>query len=209
MSKQSPSLPSLRRLLRETRRQLSPTVRLGNEIHIAQTLSRFPAIQRSRWIAVYQNEDGEVDLSLLQRHLVRKNKRLCLPVLRPGPHNRLWFAPYTPGEPLFPNRFGIPEPDTRKRPPVALRRIDAILMPLVGFDAGMNRLGMGGGFYDRTLAMLRRDGGWRRPRLIGVAHGCQRVESLEPSPWDVPMDWVVTEQGIFSKSGRVLPTPHR
>lgn len=195
--------PSLRKKLRELRRSLSYSVRLDNESCIAERLYRFPIVRRSRWIAAYLSEDGEVDLSLLQHILIKENKKLCLPVLRLGQHNRLWFAPYVPEDPLYPNRFGILEPDTHRHPPVPLRHIDLILMPLVGFDGDMNRLGMGGGFYDRSLAALRQGCRWRRPRLIGVAYECQRVKSLECNPWDVPLDWVVTEQGIFSKAGRV------
>lgn len=196
MSSPFPS-SSLRKRLRELRRALAPKARLRNELRIAETLARLPVIQRSRWVAVYQSEDGEVDLALLQRHLLRSGKRLCLPVLRPGKVNRLWFAPYAPEQPLRLNRFGIPEPDTRQQPPLKLRAIDVILMPLVGFDVCLNRLGMGGGYYDRTLASFAWSQ-WRRPRLVGVAHECQRVDTLEPRPWDIPMDLVVTEQGTYS-----------
>ena len=70
---------------------------------------------------------------------------------------------------------------------------------LVGFDARCNRLGMGGGYYDRTLAYLRHRVHWRRPLLVGVAHECQRVERLEANPWDVPLDLVVTERRIYAR----------
>jgi 5-formyltetrahydrofolate cyclo-ligase len=73
-------------------------------------------------------------------------------------------------------------------------------MPLVGFDANCNRLGMGGGFYDRTLAYLRLRRCWRRPLLIGIAHECQRVERLETNTWDVPLDLVVTEERIYRRA---------
>ncbi|MBU0499754.1 MAG: 5-formyltetrahydrofolate cyclo-ligase [Gammaproteobacteria bacterium] len=192
----SPSL-SLRKHLREARRALAPRTRLSNEIRIAESLARLPIIQRSRWVALYQSDDGEVDLTLFQRHLLKSGKRPCLPVLRPGRVNRLWFAPFAPDKPLHLNRFGIPEPDTRRQPPLRLRAIDVILMPLVGFDASLNRLGMGGGFYDRTLASHAWSR-WRRPRLIGIAHECQRVHALETRPWDIPMDFVVTELGVTS-----------
>lgn len=144
-----------------------------------------------------------MDLTTLQTHLRRHGKELCLPVLRPGKTNRLWFSPFGLGDRLRPNRFGILEPDTRRRPPLPLRVIDVVLMPLVGFDSALNRLGMGGGFYDRTLAPLRH-GKWRKPRLIGVAHECQRIEVLERRPWDIPMDSVVTERGIYTRRQGIL-----
>ncbi len=71
-------------------------------------------------------------------------------------------------------------------------------MPLVGFDSCGHRLGMGAGFYDRALRpRLDRTQSFRRPRLIGIAYSVQQVERLEPAPWDVALDLVVTERGIL------------
>jgi 5-formyltetrahydrofolate cyclo-ligase len=186
----------LRNTLRQARRQLSPATRLANELAICNQLDSLPELKRARRLGLYQSEDGEVDLTPLQCALLPRPVAWFLPVLRPGRENRLWFAPYRPGDPLRLNRFGIEEPDSRHRPPVSLRSLDLVLMPLVGFDASLNRLGMGGGFYDRSFAFLRH-ARWRRPRLIGIAHGCQRVEQLYPQPWDLPLDAVVTETGVY------------
>jgi 5-formyltetrahydrofolate cyclo-ligase len=71
-------------------------------------------------------------------------------------------------------------------------------MPLVAFDEQGNRLGMGGGFYDRTLAYLRQREQWRRPLLIGLAHECQKVPSLESQRWDIPLDAIFTEAAVYS-----------
>jgi 5-formyltetrahydrofolate cyclo-ligase len=96
------------------------------------------------------------------------------------------------------NAFGIDEPRapaSRRQP---LLQLETVLVPLVGFDQAGHRLGMGAGFYDRALAR-RRDGtrAWRRPRLVGVAFACQEVPAIEPSPWDVALDVVVTERGVI------------
>jgi 5-formyltetrahydrofolate cyclo-ligase len=72
----------------------------------------------------------------------------------------------------------------------------------VGFDVECNRLGMGGGFYDRTLSYLRQRTHWRRPRLIGIAHACQRLDRIDPRPWDIPLDGVATEERIYWRRGR-------
>ena len=61
---------------------------------------------------------------------------------------------------------------------------------------------MGGGFYDRTLAYLRQRTHWLRPRLIGLAHECQRVERIAPQPWDIPLDGVATELGVYWRGPR-------
>lgn len=193
-----PSSKSLRNMLRQARRSLPDGLRLLNEARISNHLLHLPEVRRCRRLALYLSEDGEVDLRLLEPALIRDGKEFCLPVLRPGRDRRLWFAPYRPGDRLHCNRFGIAEPVTRRFPPLPLRHLDLVLMPLVGFDDRLNRLGMGGGFYDRTFA-CRRLGRWRRPRLIGVAHECQRVDRLECRPWDVPMDALVTELGVYRR----------
>jgi 5-formyltetrahydrofolate cyclo-ligase len=118
-------------------------------------------------------------------------------VLRAHPRQKLWFIEHREGERLTRNRFGIPEPALRHRRIALPWALDLILVPLVGFDVQCRRLGMGGGFYDRTLAYLRQRRYWRRPRLVGLAHECQRVERLDSRPWDVPLDMVVTEERIY------------
>jgi 5-formyltetrahydrofolate cyclo-ligase len=198
MSSLNPT-PTLRKELRLRRKALPSAVRRRNEYAIARRLVRLPIIQRSRRLGLYLSEDGEVDLTLVQQYLSARGKRLYLPVLHPSGENRLWFSAFVEGARLIPNRFGIDEPDVRKFPPVKLRCLDAILMPLVGFDAEMNRMGMGGGFYDRTFSFLRKPNVWRKPRLIGIAHDCQRLATIECRPWDVPMDRVVTERAIYIK----------
>lgn len=99
------------------------------------------------------------------------------------------------GTPMTSNRYGIPEPVDAK--PLHARQLDLLLMPLVGFDLAGRRLGMGGGYYDATLAFLRHRRHWRKPRLVGVAFECQRVETLPHDPWDMPLDAVLTEKRLY------------
>ena len=113
-----------------------------------------------------------------------------LPRLQGG---SLEFVSWEPGTDLRPNRFGIPEPTTGHS--LSPERLDAILLPLRAFDSWGRRLGTGGGFYDRTLAGERE--GPIRPLRIGVAHDRQRVDSIPEAPWDVPLDWVVTDRGWY------------
>jgi 5-formyltetrahydrofolate cyclo-ligase len=94
------------------------------------------------------------------------------------------------------NRYGIAEPEPRAAEALAVRRLDLVLLPLVAFDELGWRLGSGAGFYDRSLHHLREGRRWRRPKLIGVAYECQRVERLQPDRWDVPLDGIVTERGL-------------
>ena len=78
--------------------------------------------------------------------------------------------------------------------------LDLVLVPLVAFDARGVRLGMGGGYYDRSFAYLNFRSRWRRPRLIGVGFDFQRAESISPQPWDVCLDGVITERGFYGRN---------
>jgi 5-formyltetrahydrofolate cyclo-ligase len=160
----------------------------------------------ARHIACYLPSDAELDPTAVMAKAWATGKTVYLPVLSIHHHNHLHFLPYAPGDALLPNRFGIPEPVSRGRGMVKLSRLDLVLTPLVGFDAQGNRLGMGGGFYDRSFAFLRRRQSWRKPRLLGLAFDLQKVNAQTDSQgaeggllrhaWDVPLDGVVTESGV-------------
>lgn len=128
-------------------------------------------------------------------------KHVYLPVLSSDRHGRLEFARYLPDSRMLPNRFNIPEPQVVPGSLVSARALDLALTPLVGFDSTGGRLGMGGGYYDRTFAFLRNRRHWKKPHLIGLAYDFQRVSHLERKAWDVPLEAVVTETGIRLCSG--------
>jgi len=198
------SLPSLRRQLRAARRALSPAEQRAHALVIAARIARDPRMRRARRIALYVAADGEVDPMPLQALLPGHSRRWYLPVLRGHAAGRLWFVRWRKRDRLRDNRFGIPEPVRRRRHIQPAHALDLVLAPLVGFDADGCRLGMGGGFYDRTLAFLRQRRHWRRPLLVGLAHECQRLEHIEPSDWDVPLDAVVTESRVYRRGlGRI------
>lgn len=117
-----------------------------------------------------------------------------MPVLR---KNRLLFAPWDDSSDWEENRYGIPEPLCRHRDLLTPRQLDVVVVPLVAFDDSLNRLGMGGGYYDRTFAFRKRAGALRRPLLIGVAYSFQRVDALQAQSWDVPLDVVITEKESY------------
>lgn len=109
------------------------------------------------------------------------------------------FAKLNGRNKMMPNRYGIPEPSDAR--PLRARQLDVLFVPLVGFDDQGYRLGMGGGYYDATLAYRRRGRAGKKPLLIGVGYECQRVASLPHDPWDTQLDAMLTErQLIFFKS---------
>ncbi|MCP4043820.1 MAG: 5-formyltetrahydrofolate cyclo-ligase [Gammaproteobacteria bacterium] len=187
------SRAEIRRQMRHRRRGLPARERIGLARQLARRTSALTPIQHRQRIAVYLPNDGEMDLTPLIHRLWKNGKECFLPVLN---RDRLWFMPYTGKTPLTPNRFGIPEPllpAHRRCRPAAL---DLVLAPLVAFDGSGNRLGMGGGYYDRTFAFLTSRNHWKRPLIIGVAYEFQRMEHLSPHSLDVPLGGIITEKGL-------------
>lgn len=198
--------PGIRQTLRSARRSLSARQQKQHATRCAALLGRQLAFLRARRVGCYLPADGEMDPRPLMTHAQQRGKTCYLPILefrskaRRG--GRLRFARYQSGSRTRPNRFGIPEPTTRGINLLGCRRLDLLIVPIVGFDANGHRIGMGGGFYDRTLAYLTRRRHWRRPKLAGVAHECQRLNSISPQPWDVPVDLIVTERSIITPPRR-------
>lgn len=103
---------------------------------------------------------------------------------------------YRPGDALAPNRFRIPEPIIRGGKRISLHAIDLLLTPLVAFDKTGTRVGMGGGYYDRTFAYLAKRTTWKKPKLLGLGYSFQEVNNLTRNFWDIPIYGVVTEKNL-------------
>lgn len=186
----------LRRLMRTKRQSLSPAARLVAAEGIAKRLIRARLLRRGHHVGVYLGVRGEAGLGPLIDRVRRLGCHLYLPRIVSLRSGRMEFLRFTSFADLKRNRLGILEPDRAARR-IAPRALDRVLVPLLAFDEQGHRLGMGGGFYDRRFAFLRPGRHWRRPRLIGIAYDLQRVRQLDPHPWDVPLDAVVTEQGLY------------
>ena len=189
--------PQLRRMLRKARRALTPSQQRQAARGLYKQLAQHPLFRRARHISLYLPMDGEIDPRLLMRAAQRRGKATYLPVLSAWPRTKMVFQRIRPGEKFKPNRFRIPEP----RHNIARQRkvwaLDLVLLPLVGFDDVGGRLGMGGGFYDRSLAYLARRKNWRKPTLLGLAHECQKVQRLAQASWDVPLQGTVTDKAWY------------
>jgi 5-formyltetrahydrofolate cyclo-ligase len=139
---------------------------------------------------------GEVDMRPCLELAGTRGTRVYVPRIVNRRRRHMLFAPWTAGAARRCNAFGILEPRSAAgaRPALAL---DVVVLPLVGFDPRGHRLGMGAGYYDRALRRRLAGSAWRRPRLVGVAYACQQLAEIPASPWDVPLDLVVTERGII------------
>lgn len=196
----SPGKNSLRKTLRQQRRNLTRQQQQAASIGLCRQLAQLPVFVNSQRIAAYIPNDGEINPQPLLELAWRLRKRVYLPVLHPFQKGHLLFMEYQPHQPLALNRFGIPEPlcDHHSRCPAWT--LDLVLTPLVGFDEQGNRMGMGGGFYDRTFAFMQTGRAPRRPRMVGVAHECQKVGELPCERWDIGMDFIVTDRQIYGVS---------
>ena len=187
----------LRQLIRQRRQALSPEQQQLAAIELVRQFGSQPQLVKLQHIALYLSNDGELDTAPLIQALWQQGKSLYLPILHPHKAGFLVFQQYRPDTPMTSNKFGILEPELDATQLKALPEIEMIGLPLVAFDKNGNRLGMGGGFYDRSLAYLRRRKNWHKPTLLGVAHRCQHVERLALASWDVPLQATVTDAGWY------------
>ena len=157
-----------------------------------------PLLENVTRVAGYISLGAEVCVTAVLTACRERGQLTFVPIVRPG--NQMVFAPITNSSELINNRYGIPEPDVRDDNFLQGADLDVVLVPLVGFDARLNRMGMGGGFYDRAFAQRREALSIAQtPRLIGVAHAMQQVDDVFADWWDVPLDYVVTEDDVISR----------
>lgn len=187
----------LRRHLRAQRRALSPHAQRQAANGLYKQLAQHPLFRRAQQIALYLPNDGEIDPRPLLRAAQKRGKATYLPVLSPWPQSKMVFQRVRVGQPLRKNRFGIYEPHRNCKQQRKAWALDLVLLPLVGFDRHGARLGMGGGFYDRSLAYLSLRKNWHKPTLLGLAHECQLVERLTMASWDVPLQGTVTDKAWY------------
>ncbi|EMM0380055.1 5-formyltetrahydrofolate cyclo-ligase [Pluralibacter gergoviae] len=194
MTTSSSARQSIRKLIRERRRALSAAEQSLFAERAAGRMLDYPPVRSARSVALFLSFDGELDTRPLIDALWREGKRVYLPVLHPFSPGNLLFLRYHPRSELVVNRLKISEPRLDVREVLPLDELDVLVTPLVAFDAQGQRLGMGGGFYDRTLQ------NWRRYDVqpVGYAHDCQRVEALPVEQWDIPLPAVVTPSNTWT-----------
>lgn len=191
---------TLRRQLKAARKALKPADRHKAARASLRLALRHGLLLRSQRIGFYLPQGGEFDVHPLLNQALWMRRTCYLPML-PRRGRVMRFGRVGAKTRMSTNRYGIAEPvDLR---PLRARQLDLLLMPLVGFDSEGYRLGMGGGYYDATLAFMRHRRRWRKPRLVGIAYECQRVETLPHDPWDMPLDAVLTERQLYRFNSNV------
>ncbi|NCP63714.1 MAG: 5-formyltetrahydrofolate cyclo-ligase [Paraglaciecola sp.] len=193
-----PSRHALRQYYRQQRKQLSVQQQLQAETSLLNTFLQNELLGEANSVACYLATDSEIATSALISYLWQKQKRVVLPVLHPFTPGHLVFVEYHAHSPMQTNRYGILEPKLNCQHICPLEQIDVILTPLVAFDSLGNRLGMGGGYYDRTLAPVQRNR--LATRIIGLAHECQLTEHLPTDGWDIPLHGIATPQRYIAIS---------
>ena len=133
---------------------------------------------------------NEYDARFLVRRLRDRGAVTALPVVV-APKTPLLFREWHPGVRVARGVYDIPYPAEGP----ALQP-DTVLLPMLGFDDAGYRLGYGGGFFDRTLATIA-----AKPVVIGIAHELAHLDTIHPQPYDIPMDWIVSDRGVYRRDG--------
>jgi 5-formyltetrahydrofolate cyclo-ligase len=185
----------LRRTLRQARRVISQQQRRCAAQGLRRQVVRSGVLLRHRRIGFYLATGEEMDLLPLLNQAAWMGKDCFVPVVPARFQRCLGFSLLTAMPRWYFNRYGIHEHWSPR--PARAWQLGVLFVPLVGFDEEGYRLGMGGGFYDASLAYLRQRKKWRKPLLVGVGYECQKVERVPREPWDVRLDAVVTEKNWY------------
>ncbi|SIO03622.1 5-formyltetrahydrofolate cyclo-ligase [Salinivibrio sp. ES.052] len=191
----------IRQQVRQARRQLS-----GEQQHQAAqaVMAKFmmlPDVINAEHIALYLSFDGELDTRPVIAACWQAEKSVYLPVIHPFSRGHLLFLHYSPSTAMCINRYGIAEPVLDIRTLIPSSKLDVITTPLVAFDSSGQRLGMGGGYYDRTLGLCAPDA-----VAVGLAHDCQHWSELPTEQWDIPLPHILTPSQHWHCSASLPPT---
>ncbi len=179
---------SLRKEISLKRKNLSKKERLDSEKSLVQLWESVGDSYKKNKVALYWPINGEVATNALISYFFSNGSKCFLPVISNNEENKLIdFALFEEQSSLVKNRFGIPEPNKSKI--IDLNQLDIIFLPCVCFDSRGNRIGMGGGFYDKTLSYVSKK---EKTKLIILAYDFQEVESCLPESHDIKADACLT-----------------
>jgi len=186
-----------RQYFRAQRNTLSSQQQAQHAQALSRHIAQYLRLKRVKNVAIYLPADGELSPLSLLKSLSHKAINFYLPILSKLAFQGLKFGLYSDNTVFKENKFKIKEPVLSARQLKNASELDIIFLPLVAYDLQGNRLGMGGGFYDRALQIRQCRQNWKKPLLIGLAHTVQQADLLENERWDVPLDGIATEKGIL------------
>ena len=185
----------IRQQYRQRRHKLSAVEQQQSAYQLSLNLNQFLRYSNGLKLGSYLATQSEISMNPWIANTDRH--RIYLPVLYEVIQPKLRFAELTDLTQWKANKYNILEPECHWGETLHPRQLDIIFLPLVAFDREGYRLGMGGGFYDRSTAFRQSRKHWQKPRLIGIAHSCQEHTGLPRQPWDVPLDGLITDQEII------------
>lgn len=185
----------LRKTLRNSRKSLSQHEQKVAALGVLKITIKHQVLKGVSSCATYLTNDGEVDPVNLIEYCWKNNIRTTLPVLHPFTAGNLLFLNYSADSKMTQNKYGISEPVCEVNNVVPVSNLDLLFVPLVGFDIKCNRMGMGGGYYDRTLESLHKNKG---AKIVGLAHDCQEVPELPVQSWDIPLNLIITPTRVIT-----------
>lgn len=199
-----PDLKLTRMTIRQQRREISDTVRRTATMRIVHSMAQLKSFQNAQKIAGFLAFDGEADPLAMMTLAHQQQKQVYVPIMV-AKSEPLKFCPWQPDAPMKINHFGIEEPDVDSALWISAVQLDFVICPLVAFDQRCQRIGVGAGYYDRSFAFLNEFDHSNPPHvdrptiLAGFAFEVQKVHEIVPQPWDVALDWVVTERQLYRR----------
>lgn len=186
----------IRKAMRAQRRNQSLASQEKGSQAVCEKLRALPAYELSKRVATYLAAAGEVDLDPLIQDCWQQRKRVSVPVINPLSAGVMHFYDIHEESALSQNKYGLAEPEVADISEVPPREIQLLCVPLVAFDNTGQRLGMGGGYYDRLLSI------WQQGQLpnlfpVGVAFEFQQVDELPSAAWDIPLPMVITPSKLW------------
>jgi len=186
---------TIRKEIRKKRNNLTNLTQHIGSKNVLSQLKKLPILESAQNIAIYLSADGELNTQPIIEYLWQKKINVYLPVIHPFSKGFLLFLKYDPNTEMVKNRFNIQEPKLNQTQIIPIAQLDLIFTPLVAFDENGQRLGMGGGYYDRSLEKWFKTGKGAIP--IGIAHDCQRVDNIPNEEWDVPLSMIITPSKVW------------
>lgn len=186
---------ALRNRILKLRAELDPGYKQQADTIIAETLRRQPAYQRAKVIMFYVDFKGEVSTRELIDEALSLGKKVCVPLTRPKT-KELVVCRIDSLNDLVEGHYGVMEPVIGESEVLDPLEVDFVVNPGVAFDRKCNRLGYGGGYYDRFARRLSKD-----CLRYAIAYDLQIVDTIPLGYFDVPVDAVITEKAIYHRMG--------